>query len=108
MHYGDQMAIIRAIIEPRGRVPIETGNLYVLENLFVRALNTGQFLWLTFIDPYGDTVLNHLQIDHFLEEWERLYELQPSEAEAAALRSVRDLAEYCLEASHRYLRFCGD
>lgn len=85
-----------------------TSGLYVLEDVFVKALQAGDFLWVKFIDPYGDTVLNSLQIPHFLDEWNRLSAFQSTDAEARALQEVRDLAEYCLEAPGRYLRFYGD
>jgi hypothetical protein len=100
------MAIICVIAEAEHeRVLRQTGNLYVLEPLFVRALKADAFLWVTFIDPYGDTILNRLQIPHFLEEWDRLVALCESDAEAQALAEVRALAEYCLEEPHLYLRF---
>jgi hypothetical protein len=103
------MAIICARAEEEHeRVLRQTPRLYVLEDLFMKARESGRFLWVRFIDPYGDTVLNQLQIPHFIEEWDRLSELQPSAAEVQALAAVRELAQYCLEKPGRYLRFYGD
>ena len=103
------MAIICAIAEgEHERRLTKTGNLYVLEPIFRKALDAGGFQWIQWIDPYGDTVLNALQIPDFLEEWSRLFEYATSEAERQALQSVREIAAYCLEEPHRYLRFYGD
>lgn len=60
------------------------------------------------IDPYGDTIFNHLQVRDLLDEWDRLARFATSDPEKKALAGVKQLAEHCLEAPHRYLRFYGD
>ena len=47
------------------RILRQSGNLYVLEPVMVKALESGTFFWIPLLDPYGDTVLNRLQIPLF-------------------------------------------
>jgi hypothetical protein len=103
------MAIICVKLENERHATLkQTGNLYVLERIFGEALKTGGFRWLEQIDPYGDTVLNRVQIASFLEEWQQLARYVQSDAETFALEEVRSLAEECAAQPHRYLRFFGD
>ncbi|HEX5141777.1 MAG TPA: hypothetical protein VFX19_12600 [Dehalococcoidia bacterium] len=66
------------------------------------------FAVLCEIDEYGDTTFNHLQLPRLLEEWARLYERTNEQTKLAVLTQVRVLAEECLAAPHRYLKFVGD
>ncbi len=63
---------------------------------------------LRFIDWYGDTVFNRLQMTPFLAEWERLYSAAQSEEEKELLRSIETLARRCQSEPHLYLKFYGD
>jgi hypothetical protein len=85
----------------------ESRNLYELEQLFSR-VPSNHCRWLKWIDPYGDTVLNRLQIPDFLEQWNALREFAATDSERATLEAVQQIAEFCLEEPHRYLRFYGD
>jgi hypothetical protein len=63
---------------------------------------------LQYLNPYGDTVLNTLQIPRFLVEW-RIIEGQANTPEEVAFVSeVRRLAALCGKGSHLYLKFWGD
>jgi len=63
---------------------------------------------LCYIDPYGDTVFNRLQMDVFLAEWERIRRTAQTPEQVEAWASVRELARKCGEEPHFYLRFIGD
>ncbi len=66
------------------------------------------FALIRYIDWYGDTVFNRLQMEDFLEEWARLYEKAEADAERKVLREVESLASKCADDLHTYLRFIGD
>lgn len=66
------------------------------------------FQCLRFIDWYGYTVFNHLQMPTFLEEWQRLKDKTRSEEELQLLLDIEKLAFDCQSEQHEYLRFIGD
>ena len=64
---------------------------------------------LRFIDLYGDTYFNQSQMEHFLTEWERLFQAQGSNEQANALyERVKSFAKRCLKEPHIYIKFIGD
>jgi hypothetical protein len=66
------------------------------------------FVCWRFIDPYGDAVFNHLQMDDFLAELERVRARAQEPADHCLLDALRDFGERCRVGSHLYLRFYGD
>jgi hypothetical protein len=65
------------------------------------------FQCLRFIDPYGDTVFNRVQMPTLLSELERLRDSVPSRNHQQFDELVR-LAQRCLSDVHLYIRFYGD
>lgn len=66
-------------------------------------------LLLRYVDPYGDTVLNSLQIVDFLVDWHRWAEpLVEAPDDRTAWNVVGELARRCANEAHLYLRFVGD
>jgi hypothetical protein len=63
---------------------------------------------LRFIDWYGDTVFNHLQMPTFLSEWQRLNSKVKSDEERQLLSRIEKLAYDCQSEQHVYLKFIGD
>ena len=63
---------------------------------------------LRFIDWYGDTTFNYLQMEAFIVEWDGLYRSDLSSEETELLDNVRELAVRCREGRHAYLKFYGD
>jgi hypothetical protein len=63
---------------------------------------------LGFIDPYGDTVFNRLQMDQFLAEWKTVADRATTEEERVLVTGVGALAERCKAGVHLYLKFIGD
>jgi len=62
---------------------------------------------IRFIDWYGDTVFNYLQMEIFLAEWQKLYSAIKSENEKELLTKIEKLAKQC-RAKRFYLKFYGD
>ncbi len=63
---------------------------------------------LRFIDPYGDTYFNQLQIETVLTEWDRVFkDIQDNETKGLAIK-VKSLAQLCKNEPHLYLMFIGD
>jgi hypothetical protein len=70
-------------------------------------LDDESYQCLRFIDWYGDTVFNHLQMDQLIEELARVAEQSPPDARSL-LDQVRRLAVRCKRGTHLYLWFVGD
>ena len=66
------------------------------------------FLLLSGIDPFGKTVFNHLQMESFLEEWERAKDRVRDDSQKAAWQKVKEMAETCRSDRDLYLRFVGN
>lgn len=63
---------------------------------------------LKYIDWYGDTVFNKLQMESFLKEWGQLYSKATSDEERKIIEAIQKLAERCQNGIHTYLKFYGD
>jgi hypothetical protein len=63
---------------------------------------------LRFIDPYGDTVFNTLQIPTFLRELAHVEEGTTVEQYRQFIAELRRLASRCRDETHLYLKFLGD
>ena len=66
-----------------------------------------EFTLLRSIDPFGKTVFNHLQMDTFLEEWEKVRERARDESQREAWGKIKEMAEICRGDRDLYLRFVG-
>jgi len=66
------------------------------------------FPYLRAIDPYGKTVFNHLQMESFLEEWERVRSRAADESQKEAWQKIKEMAETCRQDRDLYLRFVGN
>lgn len=66
------------------------------------------FPYLGYVDPYRDTIFNHLQMKPFLLDWARLYVKASLEAEINFLRQVEVLAQKCHTGLCLSLKLMGD
>ena len=66
------------------------------------------FSCLRFIDEYGDTVFNRLQMETFLEEWESVRIRAQTNTQKKMWNRIKGLAERCQKDLHTYLKFIGD
>jgi len=85
--------------------------LFDLENVLSRLLPSWEdreFHCLRYIDPWGNTVFNHLQMDEFIEELKRIRGDATTEVELAFLDAIESMAVRCKESGELYLYFRGD
>ena len=75
---------------------------------FLPQLADKSFACIRFIDPYGETVFNGMQIDDFLEEWKRARPLAKTPSQEEAWMAVGRMASRCKDDVHLYLKFIGD
>jgi hypothetical protein len=66
------------------------------------------FPLLRCVDPYGKTVFNHLQMESFLEEWERVRDRATDESQKEGWQKVKEMAQSCQADRDMYLRFVGN
>lgn len=67
-----------------------------------------QMVLVSGIDPWGLTMFNKMQIDRFLEEWDRLRQRTADEELRRDMDDVRKLAEVTDSEVDHYLLFVGD
>jgi len=63
---------------------------------------------LRFIDWYGSTTFNNLQMGVFLQDWERVRQKAVTEEDRIFWYAIRDLALICQKGELKYLKFYGD
>ncbi|MBS1853307.1 MAG: hypothetical protein JST79_20600 [Acidobacteria bacterium] len=83
-------------------------NDWVLLHGIIPAREECAFPILRGIDPFGKTVFNHLQMESFLEEWERVAERARDESQQQAWDKVKQMAQACQQDRDLYLRFLGN
>jgi hypothetical protein len=83
----------------------DSGNL--LRHL-LPAFNSPDSQWLKYIDLYGDTIFNRLQIRGVLHELEELRRTAATKGERELLELIVKMARHCESEPHLYLRFVGD
>ena len=66
------------------------------------------FTLLRYIDRYGDTVFNTLQMPDLLADLDRLALMELTPVERRGLDRLRVMAERCRAEAHLYLWFIGD
>lgn len=90
--------------EPLGQVEDPTNILHRL----LPGPNDTTYRYIGAIDWYGDTVFNHLQALHFLDEWRRMSAKASGPSETTLIRAIEKMAERVAEERHLYLKFYGD
>jgi hypothetical protein len=60
------------------------------------------------VDPYGNTIFNGLQMERFIQEWDRVMVKAEDKDDKKLLAKVRELAIRCEAEPHTFLRFVGD
>jgi len=71
-------------------------------------LNSRGSSLLSAVDPYGDTVFNHIQARILLRDWGLVEGATASEGGRQVCADVRQLIERVARGPHLYLRFVGD
>ena len=87
------------------------GEVYDTQGVIVThlpPLSDESYHCVRFIDPYGDTYFNEMQIETFLAEWNCIFG-KVEELEAKRLSAeINALAQRCKQEPHLYLKFLGD
>ncbi len=85
--------------------------VYDPRNLLHRLLpshDDASYQCLRFVDWYGDTVFNRLQMPVFLADLSTIRRFARGIEERELLARIGDLAEQCQRGVHLYLKFYGD
>lgn len=90
-------SVVEQIEDPRGDL-----------NRLLVAVADGSPICLQYIDLYGDTVFNRLQMKPFLREWAGLKARAVERPQAHLVTEVERLARTVEDDVHLYLRFVGD
>jgi len=77
-------------------------------NRLIPSLEDGSFQCWRFIDPYGDTVFNRLQMPQFLAELSVIRDRAGDATTRRVLDVLERLAKRCQDEVHLYLSFRGD
>lgn len=97
-HLQDELGnVLESVLDPNG-----------LMSALLKTAPSNDLVCLPYIDPYGDTTFNRLQITALIAELRAAISRQCNEAIVAHARAVLRLAEKCLDEVHVYLKFVGD
>jgi hypothetical protein len=66
------------------------------------------FRLVEFIDPYGDTVFNRLQMPQLNSELEQLLKVTTHPERQGLLLKIQGLVQQCQEGVHLYIKMYGD
>ena len=103
------MGIDAQLVDERGKIEAEILDPLDLLNKLMAAIPEWETTHcIQYIDPYGDTVFNRLQMECFLDEWRNVENLAPSPDEKLQLGEIRILGVRCKNSAHLYLKFVGD
>lgn len=75
---------------------------------YIPSVTNKDFYCLKYLDPYGDTVFNRLQMEDLICELSIINKQSDSEKFSTLINSIIKLAEKCKSDVHLYLKFCGD
>jgi hypothetical protein len=105
---GDNVGLCVALRGDAGdQIDLVADHKDLLPRLLER-LDENAFPMLAYIDRYGDTVFNRLQLPRFLAEWQTLSSRAVSDEEKILLDAIRLLAEKAVRGVHLYVAFIGD
>src|SRR5512140_1269646 len=102
------MGIATRLQDERGGVIDEVFDPHNILHSLLPTDDSTDFELLKYVDWWGNTVFNRLQMPEFLEEWARI-EDKATSAEAKQLHShIKEMATVCGREPHLYLFFNGD
>jgi hypothetical protein len=98
--------MIRVVIQDEDGSAVSQG--VDVKNEVLVHTDDARFTCLRFIDPYGDTVFNCLQLALLLEDLRLLRKLYDVARHEEVIRQVEALVEEAQAEPHRYLKVIGD
>ena len=92
----------------QGKAIEEIPDLESLLSRFFPSWDDESYHFLRYIDPWGETVFNHLQMDELISELRRVRLKASTEEERAFVDAIEGLAARSKEGDGMYLKFLGD
>jgi hypothetical protein len=100
------MQLIQVVVQDENGKPVT--DLTDLSAHCLPGANDERFVLLRFVDPYGDTVFNCLQVPHLLRDLEVLEGLTTDKAVHDQIAQLKTMCQVCLATPHLYVKFIGD
>jgi hypothetical protein len=100
------MQMLRVVIQDENGREVSQG-IDVPTDVLSRP-NDHRFSCLRFVDAYGDTIFNRLQLGPLLEDVGLLKGTYQSTEHEVALRRIESLIGQCQAKPHLYLKLIGD
>ena len=63
---------------------------------------------IQYMNPYGDTIFNSMQLTRFLDEWKMVEAQAATQEEKDLVAAVQRLALLAEDENHMYIKFVGD
>ena len=98
------MTGLTIILEDENGIALSSLDHKVDAVIFLNPTEITEFKLIKYIDLYGDTVFNNLQMDDLIADLNRLKESNPS----YEIDPIVQLAVRCKSERHLYLKFNGD
>jgi len=100
------MSLLRAIVVDENGSQV--GEATDLPGKVILDNGDRRLFMLQFVDPYGDTIFNQLQIPAVLNDLEFLKRCVGAPEWKQIIERLEALCGLCLEKPHSYLKFIGD
>jgi hypothetical protein len=91
-----------------GKAIEEIPDLESLLSRFFPSWDDLTYHFLRYIDPWGETVFNHLQMDELIFELRRIRQKASTEEQRAFVDAIEGMADRCKDSDGLYLKFSGD
>ena len=91
-----------------GKAIEEIPDLESLLSRFFPSWDDLTYHFLRYIDPWGETVFNHLQMDELIFELRRIRQKASTEEQRAFVDAIEGMAGRCKDSDGLYLKFSGD
>lgn len=75
---------------------------------YIPAIDDKKYYCIKYINPWGDTVFNYLQMNDFIAEIIEIKNNSQSKDLENLVNNIVHMAERCKEIGHAYLKFIGD
>lgn len=93
------------ILENENRKMVEILSDELELELLDQLVNDHNIKLIKYLDPYGDTIYNCVQMHDLIEDLKYIKQKYPSNK---LIDEILKLAQLCLDKSHHYLIFYGD
>jgi len=92
------------ILENEDRNQIESLDIMYIPQRLIGPSNEEAFKLVKYLDPYGDTIFNHIQMDDLILDFKKLQ----NECHDENIEKLVQLAIKCKSEPHTYMVFYGD